>query len=378
MSLIKLFKNLVYLLAVTLLMGSCKTEDILPAATLSISNVVLTADENIATLTATLNAEGNEQVLIPLVFTGDAVLNEDFTVSNNQIVIERGQTSASVQITFTSSGTLEGTRNLIINARSATGTVVSNGNDISISLVGAGGGFNFLADNFNYVSGTALTTNGWFAHSGIGNNPIMVSTSGLSWNGYVGSGTGNAALVNNTGEDVNRPLVAKVDTGSAYVSFLVNVSAPFLAEGEGYFLHYATYENETPNTTFSNVTTAHRGRTFVALGSNPNTQFKLGLSFNAGTPSGSTPDLNIGQTYLVVLKYTFIEGSNNDLVSLYVFAEGDDISVEPTTPTLGPLTGTAADAISLQALALRQYNANQNITVDGIYVRNQWNLTSTW
>ena len=57
-----------------------------------------------------------------------------------------------------------------------------------------------LVEHFNYAAAAPLTSNGWNKHSGT-TNPILVSSAGLNFSGYVGSGVGNAALVNNTGED---------------------------------------------------------------------------------------------------------------------------------------------------------------------------------
>jgi len=231
-----------------------------------------------------------------------------------------------------------------------------------------------LSDHFNYPAGDSLTSHGWYAHSAAATSPILVGTPGLSWDGYIGSGIGNAALVVNNGQDVNKPFSANASEGAVYASFLVHVDAQFPAAGEGVFFHLGYYDNLTPDAQYGNLATAFRARTFVLLGSNPATQFKLGLSFNATTSSGQTSDLNIGETYLVVVKYQFIEGESNDEVSLFVFAAGDDISAEPTNPTIGPFTGTQIDAPAIQAVALRQFNVDQNVQVDGIYVKDAWDI----
>ncbi|MFN3756256.1 MAG: putative metal-binding motif-containing protein, partial [Flavobacterium sp.] len=231
----------------------------------------------------------------------------------------------------------------------------------------------YLTEQFEYPAGDFLIDNGWFAHSASGTNSVAVSTSGLNWSGYVASGIGNAALVTNTGEDVNKPFSSYPTEGSVYASFLMRVNAPFAASGSGFFFHLGYYNN-TSTPVFTSLNTAFRARTFVLQGTNPSTQFKLGLSFNTNDATGSTDDLVIGQTYLVVVKYEFIDGANNDEVSLFVFPEGANIETEPTTPDLGPFTGSAADAPVLQAAVLRQYNAAQDVTVDGIVARDSWNI----
>lgn len=193
---------------------------------------------------------------------------------------------------------------------------------------------------------------------------------------------GNAAAVVNNNEDVNKPFSSAVSGGSLYAFFLVHVDAAIPAAGEGFFFHYDFYGTNLvaagPNPGHTNISSAFRGRTWLLQGSNAST-FRLGLSFNATSATQSTADLNIGETYLVVVKYTFIDGTNNDQVSLYVFAEDETAAYEPSTPTLGPLTATASagDAPELRAVCLRQYSADQNIVVDGIAVRDHWSIMNT-
>ncbi len=247
---------------------------------------------------------------------------------------------------------------------------------------------NYCAENFEYTAGSLVSTNGWYTHSGTA-NPIAVTTPGLTWASYVGSGVGNAALVNNTGADVNKPLIGNISNGSVYASFLCKASATIASAATGdYFFHFCKYTNEvTPD--YAALNSAFRARVFVLKGTNATTQFKLGLTFNDSNynaTSGVTADLDITKTYLVVVKYKFVDGLANDTVSLFVFAEGGAISTEPTTPTVGPLTATttgtapnvviAEDLTVIQGVALRQNTLGQNVIVDGIYVRNQWDLTS--
>lgn len=238
-----------------------------------------------------------------------------------------------------------------------------------------------LLENFNYTAGQALSDNTWNIHStgGATPNPILVSAAGLDFANYQASGIGNAALVTNTGQDVNKQLSANVNSGAVYASFLMTVTEN---TPEGFFFHFAYYNNQT-TPDFTSINSAFRARTYVSPGDNTATQFKLGLAFNATTTQGLTGNLNIGQTYLVVVKYLFIDGPTNDEVSLFVFASGDNFGTEPSTPTLGPFTNTSsgtppaptADAPVLQAVALRQYSATQRITVDGIIVRTAWDIS---
>jgi hypothetical protein len=242
---------------------------------------------------------------------------------------------------------------------------------------------NYLVENFNYTAAGLLTDNGWTAHSGGTTNAVAVNPTGLSWATYIGSGVGNAALVNNTGQDVNKPLDGFITQGSVYASFLFKPSGAITSTStSNYFFHFLKYTNEAAPV-FTSINSAFRARTFVLQGTDPLTQFKLGLNFNAAdfiSPSNVTGDLDINATYLVVVKYTFVDGAANDTASLYVFAEGQSIAAEPAVPTVGPVVGTgdpvAPDLNVIQGIALRQNSAGQNCIVDGIYVRTVWDLTN--
>ena len=228
-------------------------------------------------------------------------------------------------------------------------------------------------EDFNYTAGDALTAHGWAAHSGGTTNPVSVTSPGLTFTGYVGSGIGLAAGVNNTGQDVNKLFTAQTTPVSVYTSFMVNAT---LNTGfGGYFFHYF---DPTANTAF-------RARTFIK----PVTgKMQIGFSFNASLAQDSLPNalLNFGETYLFVVKYTVVDGATNDIVSLYVFKAGDNFATEPAKPTIGPLTATRTtptDPLSAlgpdiipTGIALRQFEAAQRITVDGFRVKTKWQLNA--
>lgn len=235
-----------------------------------------------------------------------------------------------------------------------------------------------LVEHFDYPAESLITDFGWTSHSGNGNNLLTVTDGGLAWSqtAYLGSGVGNAVAVDNTGSDENKPFSSWVTTGSVYASFLMNVPAAVTEDNAGYFFHLGRYDNvDEPD--FTSISTAFRARTFVAPGTEPD-KFRMGLNFNSGsvpsTPETLSEELNIGETYLVVVKYEIVEGDENDLVSIYLFADGDDISAEPAMANIGPFGGTAGDLSAVQLVALRQFNADQNIVVDGMIVRTNWDL----
>lgn len=241
-------------------------------------------------------------------------------------------------------------------------------------------GQNYLIEeHFDYEEGTEIRAQDWTPHSAGATNPLKVIAPGLNLinTAYIGGGVGNAVAINNTGSDENKPFTEDIDTGSVYAAFLLKPGEAVSSDGSGVFFHFVTYSN-SENPDYTSISTAFRARTSIAPGSSE-AFFRIGLTFNtAAVPTdvgvNLTEDLDISKTYLLVVKYTFIKGDTNDEVSLFVFEDGDDISEEPATPTLGPYGGTAADASILQGVALRQYNAAQNIIVDGIFVSDEWNF----
>lgn len=244
----------------------------------------------------------------------------------------------------------------------------------------------FLEENFDYDSVVEIRTHGWSAHSAGGTNPILVSAEGLSLPNtmYAGNNIGRAAWVINNGSDENKPFNAWVPQPAdgepnthTYASFLMKPigEIPVAVDNtRPYFFHFGEY-NDIENPEFTDLSTAFRARTFIYPGTVPNT-FQLNLSFNQNEPDpiNQTGNYSSDEVHLIVLKYTSIAGEENDEVSLYVFSDGDDISAEPSSPTIGPLTGTNRDVV-LQAVSMRQFQDSQNVMVDGIIVRDHWDMT---
>jgi hypothetical protein len=226
---------------------------------------------------------------------------------------------------------------------------------VAIQLNQAGNCQTLLNENFNYASGTTLTTNGWTAHSSSGVNPVTISSQGLVFEGYPSSDIGLAAMLLNTGEDVNKAFTTAT-SGTLFCAFLVKANSC----ENNYFLHLAG----------SPVGNNYKGRIFT---NSTGTTFNFGLSKGSETPVYTTGlQYSIGSVYLLVLKYLINEGSSNDEVSLYIIT-GSVPSSEPSIPEIGPLTDPGqSDLTNVSSVALRQYSATQNILVDGIRVATSW------
>ena len=216
-----------------------------------------------------------------------------------------------------------------------------------------------LDENFNYPVGDSLGAHGWVSFSGGTTNVLTVSAGSLVFPLYVNSGIGGDVRVRNTGQDAYTQFTAD-SAGSDYFSFLVRVDSAFTGD---YFLGLL------PNNSTSNYTS----RLWVkdSLGS---VMFGLSKSSASGGPIVYTANnYAYGTTYLLVIKYTFNTGSTTD-DEMRLFIMNNSIPPVEPSPTIGPVTGTVADAPNLSRVALRQGSVGSSpvVMIDGIRVSKSW------
>jgi len=215
-----------------------------------------------------------------------------------------------------------------------------------------------FSEDFNYADNALLTANGWTAFSGAGTAAVDVGVSnGLTYAGYsgttgfTGAVVGNAARLDNTGEDVNKNFSTSVTSGSLYYTFLVNV-----ASGDaGYFAGLLS-----SGTTFSN-------RVYVKPSATTG-KINFGLSNTSTAVYATTPtDFDLNTTYLIIVKYDVTTTGN---ASMWVKAAG----IPATEAAAGAPEVTTSGTVpaSASGFFLRQYIATQNITVDGIRIYSTW------
>lgn len=213
-------------------------------------------------------------------------------------------------------------------------------------------------DNLNYADGALLTANGWTAHSGTTNFIDVGASNGLTYAGYSGvsgvsgSEPGNAALLDNTGEDVNKQFATPVTSGSLYYSFLINVTSPSDLANGGYFTSLGTG-------------TSYSGRVFVKPSLNVG-KINFGVS-NSSTGTFGTTDFDINTTYLVIVKCDVaVTGS----VSIWIKSTG--VPTSEVAAGTAEVTASGSGLASISGVYLRQFAATQNITIDGLLVYTTW------
>ena len=217
-----------------------------------------------------------------------------------------------------------------------------------------------LVEDFPYAPGALLTDNGWTAHSAGGTNAIAAVSPGLTIADYPSSGVGNAVGMTISGEDVNRTFPVQ-STGSVYAAFMVTASEAAINPVGGYFFHLGP----------DPVSTTFRGRVFIKKDEGNNIAFGISKSGTSEATVAHTPfAFSLNTTYLLVVKYTIVEGEANDTVDLFVSTTTP--ATEPAA-TISAIDTTATD-ISPGTVSLRQGSAatSPTVVVDGIRVGTSW------
>ena len=180
-----------------------------------------------------------------------------------------------------------------------------------------------FTETFNsYTAGNELYTASkgvWLLYGSNPEAPIEVTAKSLEYKDY-SAATGNCVTLGNVanGQDLwcSVGTDKTVKTGSIYTSFLLNVSeAP--TSKQGYFL---SYFNQSKAGMKDKGSSSEYGRIFILGDAADKTKYELGITRFTAVKDvvKASSTLDIGTTYLVVLKYTIVEGGNNDVVELFI------------------------------------------------------------
>jgi len=223
---------------------------------------------------------------------------------------------------------------------------------------------NLFKDDFSYTVLDSLDgTGGWY-RSGV-NFPynVQVKSPGLSFTGYAGSGIGNTAYLSNTAEgDIVFHNFPSQSSGRIYMSFMIRVDSMTATATNGYNIAF----NPSTGGTFIN-TMLHVKRLSA-------TTFNFGIRKSRNVSYSSTV-YNTNTTYLAVLKYSFVNGDNNDSAKAYIFSSGVP-AVEPAAPAA--FTTDSIDVPSIGSVALSNGYAQggplrgSSVKIDGIRVGLSW------
>ena len=126
--------RLLFLLAFLFTLQSCDTDDILPALTLTSSSNELSENQGMITITASLNSELEQEIAIPISFSGTATLNEDYISTENSLIIPSGNSSGSLTISSMQDEDIEDIETIIISVETQDDVIVIS-SSITISIL---------------------------------------------------------------------------------------------------------------------------------------------------------------------------------------------------------------------------------------------------
>jgi acetyl esterase/lipase len=223
-----------------------------------------------------------------------------------------------------------------------------------------------FVDNFDYPAGVSLTASPTpgYTLQGTGTVPMNVATEGLSYPGYTGSGVGNAAqLVGPAdGMDPFKQFVpSALTTGSVYVACIVKITSATVA-GE-YFL-----ANKVDAST-SGTASVVRARVYVKSDGAGGISFGIAKGTTPPTAGWTAFSYLPDATYLLVYKYTFVTGTTNDNVDLFI---NPVPGMPEPTPTISYADLTTTDAAGMRSVMLTQRANGPSALVDGLRVATSW------
>ncbi|MCQ2078164.1 MAG: hypothetical protein MJZ20_14245, partial [Bacteroidaceae bacterium] len=250
----------------------------------------------------------------------------------------------------------------------------------AVSVWGAGP---ILSESFSYELGYLYGNGGWIKYGANINGPIQLVNNPLTYADYQDNAVGYAAKLAGT-NDKDQVLWKRMDasvdpikTGSVYASFLMNMeSAGNYSGGIFFFTLASTGSSKDPG---DGGSPSNQGRIFAAPSTNEG-KFILAVTKNGGSIGATTEtvELNLKQTYLVVLKYTWVVGTLNDNVQVWVNPTKE---AEPSTATLTYKDGSSADfSYGIIGVQLRQGGSQTadpkrnapNVIIDQVRMATNW------
>ncbi|VXB05548.1 Endonuclease/exonuclease/phosphatase family protein [Flavobacterium sp. 9AF] len=132
----KLYFKIALVVCLSLLLTNCTTDDIEPTLiSFEVSNTNLNENGGNITITAKLNANTNNQISIPILISGSASLSNDFTISKNEIIINKGNSSGEITITGIDDIQIEGIETIILKTTANDSYILLNEYSLEIQLL---------------------------------------------------------------------------------------------------------------------------------------------------------------------------------------------------------------------------------------------------
>jgi len=218
----------------------------------------------------------------------------------------------------------------------------------------------FFEENFDYNSGdfSAVGVANWTAS---GTTEATIIDGNLSYSNYSSSSIGRQLNISSLGgTDYVRVVTGSPASGIVYCSFLLSIIDQTGLNGNtangDYFFHYVSGN-------------ANVSLIFIRKGSSVTT-FQLGLKKVTGSSvSYLGSDLNLSETYLIVLGYKFnTSTSTDDEIKLWI---NPDLSgPEPASDLT--FSDVNSDVADIDKIGIRQATNTPNAYIDGVRVASSW------
>jgi len=114
---------------------SCETEDINPTISLSSDVATLSEANGTLTVTVTINTQANGNINVPLIFSGSATENSDYSTSSNTLTIPSGATSGSITFNGLQDTDIEGIENIIVSIANTSDYITLDTTSITIEVL---------------------------------------------------------------------------------------------------------------------------------------------------------------------------------------------------------------------------------------------------
>ncbi len=229
----------------------------------------------------------------------------------------------------------------------------------------------YLTEDFDYEVGDLYQQGPWLKYgAGTKTNTINVGEGSLTYEGYSDKTSGNCVAIANTTSSYSLQAAIKetpLTEGSVYMSALINV------QSAGDSKDFLQFVRSASGGIVDKGYGMAGGRLVIKAGDTEGT-FKIGICRTRLTEASfSSEEYELNKTYLIVLKYQFVDGDNNDAISLWV--NPTDFETEPES-LAGSSSFSSQDIPDVAGIALSQ-NSMKNGTwhdmkVDAIHVAGTW------
>ena len=217
-------------------------------------------------------------------------------------------------------------------------------------------------NSFNYSAGTTLGVTPNWSSLNTGDS-VFVTAGNLTYSGFSAS-SGNKIAFDGAGSD---PVVTfpTLTTGKIYASFLLRISSlGSMTTAGGYIA------------TFYQSPTSITGGTLLYLRKDADgTSYDIGVASRVGTTVNWGTARTVGSTYLIVMDYEVVSGSQNDISNLWINPDASTFgAITPPAATLSTTNTTLADLTGMARLTLRQ---DASTTTPFVEI-DEFRLDTTW